>query len=72
MNSSIVCCTAGVFASFAASFLAKNTYISENALMPVNFNSLFWESHALQSGCIGGNKWVKDVIALNSNLEVQE
>lgn len=34
VESSLVCCAAGVLALFFLPVLAKNTYISENALMP--------------------------------------
>lgn len=31
---SVACCAAGIFALLLLPILAKNTYISENALMP--------------------------------------
>ncbi|XP_065877905.1 uncharacterized protein [Euphorbia lathyris] len=37
---SVVCCTAGVLALFLLPVLAKNTYISENALMPGSASSM--------------------------------
>uniref|UniRef100_A0A2P2JUR8 Glycosylphosphatidylinositol anchor attachment 1 protein n=1 Tax=Rhizophora mucronata TaxID=61149 RepID=A0A2P2JUR8_RHIMU len=37
---SVVCCTAGVFALLLFPLLAKNTYISENALMPGSASSM--------------------------------
>ncbi|KAF2316550.1 hypothetical protein GH714_041891 [Hevea brasiliensis] len=37
---SVVCCTAGVLALLLLPVLAKNTYISENALMPGRVTSL--------------------------------
>ncbi|KAH7529213.1 hypothetical protein FEM48_Zijuj05G0160700 [Ziziphus jujuba var. spinosa] len=58
---SIVCCTAGVLPLLLLPVLAKNTYISENALMPGSGNPMLSSQDVSEA-----NKWVKDVIALNS------
>lgn len=34
MNISVICCVAGLIAMAILPILAKNTYISENALLP--------------------------------------
>ncbi|KAH7537758.1 hypothetical protein FEM48_Zijuj03G0126900 [Ziziphus jujuba var. spinosa] len=58
---SIVCYTAGVLALLLLPVLAKNTYISKNALMPGSENPMLSSQNVSEA-----NKWVKDVIALNS------
>nr|XP_048327222.1 glycosylphosphatidylinositol anchor attachment 1 protein-like isoform X2 [Ziziphus jujuba var. spinosa] len=58
---SVVCCTAGVLALLLLPVLAKNTYISENALMPGSGNPMLSSQDVPEA-----NKLVKDVIALNS------
>ncbi|XP_024029484.1 glycosylphosphatidylinositol anchor attachment 1 protein [Morus notabilis] len=58
---SVVCCTAGVLALLLLPILAKNTYISENALMPGSANPMLSNQDVLEA-----NRFVKDLIALNS------
>ncbi|KAF3444604.1 hypothetical protein FNV43_RR14296 [Rhamnella rubrinervis] len=58
---SVVCCAAGVVALLLLPVLAKNTYISENALMPGSANPMLSGEDASEA-----NKLVKEVIALNS------
>ncbi|GKV37221.1 hypothetical protein SLEP1_g45278 [Rubroshorea leprosula] len=58
---SVVCCTAGVLALLLLPVLAKNTYISENALMPGSASPIISNQEVL-----GGNKLVKDLTNLNS------
>lgn len=58
---SVVCCTAGILALLLLPILAKNTYISENALMPGSANPMLSNQEVLEA-----NRFVKDLIALNS------
>lgn len=53
---SVVCCTAGVLALFLLPVLAKNTYISENALMPGSASPMLSNQHVSN-----GNRLVKDI-----------
>ncbi|XP_021299230.1 glycosylphosphatidylinositol anchor attachment 1 protein [Herrania umbratica] len=57
---SVVCCTAGVLALFLLPVLAKNTYISENALMPGSASPMLSTQHVSD-----GNKLVKDLTSLD-------
>lgn len=56
---SLVCCIAGFVSLLLLPLLAKNTYISENALMPGSANPIY-------SGqdIVGANKLVKDILGL--------
>ncbi|KAL1104469.1 hypothetical protein V6Z11_D04G067800 [Gossypium hirsutum] len=58
---SVVCCTAGVLALFLLPVLAKNTYISENALMPGSASPMLSNQHVSD-----GNRLVKDLTNPNS------
>ncbi|XP_062106933.1 uncharacterized protein LOC133818210 [Humulus lupulus] len=58
---SLVCCTAGVIALLLLPILAKNTYISENALMPGSANPMLSSQEASEA-----NSFVKDLISLKS------
>ncbi|GKV37225.1 hypothetical protein SLEP1_g45282 [Rubroshorea leprosula] len=58
---SVVCSTAGVLALLFLPVLAKNTYISENALMPGSASPMISKQEVLD-----GNKLVKDLTNLNS------
>ncbi|GLU11323.1 hypothetical protein SLE2022_280780 [Rubroshorea leprosula] len=58
---SVICCTAGVLALLLLPVLAKNTYISENALMPGSASPMISNQEVLD-----GNKLVKDLTNLNS------
>ena len=51
-----MCCTAGVLALFLLPVLAKNTYIFENALMPVSVSPMLSNQHVSN-----GNRLVKDL-----------
>ncbi|OMO59272.1 Gaa1-like, GPI transamidase component [Corchorus capsularis] len=62
---SVLCCTAGVLALFLLPVLAKNTYISENALMPGSANPMLSNQHVSD-----GNRLVKDLTS--SNLKSSE
>ncbi|XWS40695.1 hypothetical protein CRYUN_Cryun17cG0017600 [Craigia yunnanensis] len=53
---SVVCCSAGVLALFLLPVLAKNTYISENALMPGSASPMLSNQHISN-----GNRLVKDL-----------
>ncbi|KAH7546348.1 hypothetical protein FEM48_Zijuj01G0191200 [Ziziphus jujuba var. spinosa] len=61
---SIVFCTAGILALLLLPVLAKNTYIFENALMPGYGNPMLSSQDVSEA-----NKWVKDIIALNSKSQ---
>ncbi|KAE8661697.1 ABC transporter B family member 26 [Hibiscus syriacus] len=62
---SVVCFTSGVLALFLLPVLAKNTYISENALMPGSASPMLSNHHVSD-----GNRLVKDLT--NSNLKSSE
>ncbi|KAJ4832904.1 hypothetical protein Tsubulata_048204 [Turnera subulata] len=61
---SVVCCTAGVVALLLLPVLAKNTYISENALMPGSASSMLsnWDISE-------ANRLVKELSDLDSDSE---
>eukprot|EP01018_Ginkgo_biloba_P034046 Gb_21413 [translate_table: standard] len=68
---SILCCLAGLVTLLLLPVLAKNTYISENALMPGSANPRFSNHDALQA-----NKLVKEILNLKreqpqNNITVQ-
>nr|KYP54849.1 Glycosylphosphatidylinositol anchor attachment 1 protein [Cajanus cajan] len=56
---SVVCFTAGVVALLLLPILAKNTYISENALMPGSANNMLSTHHVSDA-----NKFIKDLTDL--------
>ncbi|KAH7577307.1 hypothetical protein JRO89_XS01G0234200 [Xanthoceras sorbifolium] len=58
---SIICCTAGVLALLLLPVLAKNSYISENALMPGSASSMLSYQDVLEA-----NKLVRDISSLSS------
>ncbi|CAI0456265.1 unnamed protein product [Linum tenue] len=58
---SVVCCTAGVVALFLLPMLAKNTYISENALMPGSASSMLSNDDISEA-----ERLAKDLTSLNS------
>ncbi|KAK3183636.1 hypothetical protein Dsin_030922 [Dipteronia sinensis] len=58
---SVICCTAGVLALLLLPVLAKNTYISENALMPGSASSMLSHQEILEA-----NKLVRDIASLSS------
>ncbi|KAH7852595.1 hypothetical protein Vadar_026916 [Vaccinium darrowii] len=58
---SIICCTAGVVALLLLPVLAKNTYISENALMPGSAHPMLSSQDVSEA-----NKFVQEIT--NSNL----
>ncbi|XAR58220.1 hypothetical protein NMG60_11026633 [Bertholletia excelsa] len=58
---SLVCCTAGVLALLMLPALAKNTYISENALMPGSARPLLSSQDVLEA-----TKFIKEISNLNS------
>ncbi|KAF8408298.1 hypothetical protein HHK36_007446 [Tetracentron sinense] len=60
---SVLCCTAGLLALLLLPVLAKNTYISENALMPGSANPML-STHDITEA----NRLVKDIIASNLSL----
>uniref|UniRef100_A0A6N2M771 Glycosylphosphatidylinositol anchor attachment 1 protein n=1 Tax=Salix viminalis TaxID=40686 RepID=A0A6N2M771_SALVM len=67
----VVCCTAGVLALLLLPLLAKNTYISENALMPGSASSMISnrdisEANRLASDLSGLNFEPQDAAALES------
>ncbi|KAK3033072.1 hypothetical protein RJ639_035698 [Escallonia herrerae] len=57
---SVICCTAGVFALLLLPILAKNTYISENALLPGSARSML-SPHEFSDA----NKFVKEISSSN-------
>lgn len=57
---SFLCCTAGVIALLVLPFLAKNTYISENALMPGSANPMLSSQDVLDA-----SKLVADIMGSN-------
>ncbi|OVA20791.1 Gaa1-like [Macleaya cordata] len=56
---SVVCCAAGILALFLLPLLAKNTYISENALMPGSANPMFSRHETVEA-----NRLVKEIMDL--------
>lgn len=56
---SVVCCTAGVLTLLLLPVLAKNTYISENALMPGSANTMLSFQDISEA-----NRLVKDITSL--------
>ncbi|KAM6548686.1 hypothetical protein CsatB_020362 [Cannabis sativa] len=58
---SVVCCAAGVVALLLLPILAKNTYISENALMPGSAHPMLSNQEASEA-----NIFVKDLISIKS------
>ncbi|XP_058070753.1 uncharacterized protein LOC131219561 [Magnolia sinica] len=54
---SVLCCIAGLLTLFLFPLLAKNTYISENALMPGSANPMFSAQDTIEA-----NKLVKDIL----------
>ncbi|MCL7028719.1 hypothetical protein MKW94_030833 [Papaver nudicaule] len=61
---SVVCCIGGILALFLLPLMAKNTYISENALMPGSANPMFSRYDAMEA-----NKLVKSVMAMSLKPE---
>ncbi|EEF40957.1 conserved hypothetical protein [Ricinus communis] len=61
---SVICCIAGVLALLLLPVLAKNTYISENALMPGSASSMLSNHDILQA-----NKLVEDLYSCNLGPE---
>lgn len=57
---SVVCCTAGVLTLLLLPLLAKNTYISENALMPGSANPMLSSQEVTEA-----NRLVKDLTGLD-------
>ncbi|XP_055961155.1 uncharacterized protein LOC126674204 [Mercurialis annua] len=57
---SVICCTAGVLALLLLPVLAKNTYISENALMPGSASSMLSNHHILEA-----NRLVQDLSSVD-------
>ncbi|XP_058180275.1 uncharacterized protein LOC131298821 [Rhododendron vialii] len=57
---SVVCCAAGVVALLLLPVLAKNTYISENALMPGSAHPMLSSQDVSEA-----NKFVQDITNLN-------
>ncbi|KAM7506583.1 hypothetical protein LguiA_017036 [Lonicera macranthoides] len=57
---SVVCCTAGVLALLLLPVLAKNTYISENALMPGSASSMLSSRDATDA-----NSFAQELTSLN-------
>ncbi|KAK2975248.1 hypothetical protein RJ640_028000, partial [Escallonia rubra] len=57
---SVICCTAGVLALLLLPILAKNTYISENALLPGSARSML-SAHEFSDA----NKFVKEISSSN-------
>ncbi|KAL0923110.1 hypothetical protein M5K25_007155 [Dendrobium thyrsiflorum] len=53
---SVICCVAGCIALLLLPVLAKNTYVSENALMPGSANPMFSNQDVLEA-----NRFVKDI-----------
>uniref|UniRef100_A0A5B7AUU8 Glycosylphosphatidylinositol anchor attachment 1 protein n=1 Tax=Davidia involucrata TaxID=16924 RepID=A0A5B7AUU8_DAVIN len=58
---SVICCTAGVLALFLLPVLAKNTYISENALVPGSASPMLSSQDVSEA-----NRFVKEITSLNS------
>ncbi|KAK9104362.1 hypothetical protein Scep_021206 [Stephania cephalantha] len=56
---SLICCAAGILALFLLPVLAKNTYVSENALMPGSANPMFSNHDTMEA-----NRLVKDIMDL--------
>lgn len=57
---SVICCTAGVVALLLLPVLAKNTYISENALMPGSASPMLSNQDISEA-----NRFVKEITSLN-------
>ncbi|XP_034707476.1 glycosylphosphatidylinositol anchor attachment 1 protein [Vitis riparia] len=57
---SVVCCTAGVLALLLLPVLAKNTYISENALMPGSANAMLSSEDISEA-----HRFMNDLTGLN-------
>ncbi|THU50107.1 hypothetical protein C4D60_Mb06t16590 [Musa balbisiana] len=57
LKPSVVCCIAGSIAFLLLPLLAKNTYVSENALMPGSANSMFSSQDVLEA-----NRFVEEII----------
>ncbi|KAI3463034.1 hypothetical protein Pfo_019697 [Paulownia fortunei] len=58
---SVVCCTAGIFALLLLPVLAKNTYISENALMPGSASPMLSNDDASD-----GHRFLNRILNLDS------
>ncbi|XP_019182271.1 PREDICTED: glycosylphosphatidylinositol anchor attachment 1 protein [Ipomoea nil] len=58
---SVVCCTAGVLALLLLPVLAKNTYISENALMPGSASPMLSHDDVSQA-----SRFVNNILSFNS------
>ncbi|XP_072961254.1 uncharacterized protein [Typha angustifolia] len=61
---SVVCCVAGFVALLLLPLLAKNTYISENALMPGSATPAFSAQDVMEA-----NQFVKDIISKQTEKE---
>ncbi|KAG6659551.1 hypothetical protein CIPAW_03G043800 [Carya illinoinensis] len=61
---SVICCTAGVLTLLLLPVLAKNTYISENALMPGSANPMFSSQEVSEA-----NRLVKSLTSLDLKPE---
>ncbi|KAI3941222.1 hypothetical protein MKX01_029796 [Papaver californicum] len=61
---SLVFCIGGILALFLLPLMAKNTYISENALMPGSANPMFARYDTMEA-----NKLVKDIMAISLKPE---
>eukprot|EP00268_Persea_americana_P037141 TRINITY_DN3676_c0_g1_i3.p1 TRINITY_DN3676_c0_g1~~TRINITY_DN3676_c0_g1_i3.p1 ORF type:complete len:732 (+),score=107.78 TRINITY_DN3676_c0_g1_i3:221-2416(+) len=61
---SLLCCVAGFLSLLILPILAKNTYISENALMPGSANPMFSGQDVLEA-----NKMVKEILSLGFGSE---
>ncbi|ONM39213.1 GPI transamidase component family protein / Gaa1-like family protein [Zea mays] len=56
---SVICCYAGIIALLLLPSLAKNTYLSENALIPGSANPLFSTEDAIEA-----NRFMKAIEAV--------
>ncbi|KAL3833126.1 hypothetical protein ACJIZ3_007862 [Penstemon smallii] len=68
---SVVCCTAGILALFLLPVLAKNTYVSENALLPGSASPMLSHDDASE-----GHRFMNKILNLdsdtNSGIEIPE
>ncbi|XP_026381521.1 glycosylphosphatidylinositol anchor attachment 1 protein-like [Papaver somniferum] len=61
---SVICCIGGILALFLLPLMAKNSYISENALMPGSANPMFSRYDTMEA-----NKLVKDIMSMSLKPE---
>lgn len=68
---SVLCCTAGILALLLLPILAKNTYISENALMPGSADSMLSRDDVSSAGNFVSKILSLDSGASHTGIEIQ-